>query len=167
MGRIWLFGDQTDQAKYFIASNPQAKMILEKNRILALVIAVLVNILLLAGQFLPFHFAFLGKTLGFFIGEFLRAFDSWLWVAAILGFGSKCLNFNNKILKYANEAVMPFYILHQTVILAIGFYVTNRNMGILTKYLVICISSFITIMAIYELIIRRARPLRFLFGMKA
>jgi glucan biosynthesis protein C len=152
---------------YFMASNPQSRMILEKNRIPALVIAVLVNTLLLAGQFLPSNFTFLGKTPGFFIGEFLRAFVSWLWIVAILGFGSKYLNFNNKILKYANEAVMPFYILHQTVILTIGFYVTNRSMGILTKYFVICISSFITIMAIYELIIRRARPLRFLFGMKA
>ena len=96
----------------------------------------------------------------------LRGLCAWLWIIAILGFGSRFLNFNNRFLGYAGEAVLPFYILHQTVITIIGFYVIQWNMGIAPKYFVIATTSFISIMAIYELLVRRINILRFLFGMR-
>ena len=49
-----------------------------------------------------------------------RALGSWCCVLAFLGFGRKHLNFSTPFLKYANEAVLPFYILHQTVMLGRG-----------------------------------------------
>jgi peptidoglycan/LPS O-acetylase OafA/YrhL len=91
---------------------------------------------------------------------------SWLFIMAILGFGSRYLNFNNKFLGYANEAVLPFYILHQTVILIIGFFVVQWSIGIAPKYFIIALTSFVAIMAIYELLVRRINVLRFLFGMR-
>jgi hypothetical protein len=91
---------------------------------------------------------------------------SWFAIIAILGFGSRYLNFNNKFLGYANEAVLPFYILHQTLIIVIGYSVIQLSMGIAFKYLITAISSFIAIMAIYELLVRRTNFLRFLFGMR-
>ncbi len=91
---------------------------------------------------------------------------SWFFIIAILGFGSRFLNFNNKFLGYANEAVLPFYILHQTIILIIGFFVLQWSMGIAPKYFIITTSSFVAIMAIYELLVRRINILRFLFGMR-
>jgi len=39
-------------------------------------------------------------------------------------------------------------------------------MGIAPKYFIIATSSFIVIMAIYELLVRRINILRFLFGMR-
>jgi hypothetical protein len=84
----------------------------------------------------------------------------------MLGYGSRFLNINNKFLGYANEAVLPFYILHQTIILIIGFFVVKWSAGIALKYAVIAIISFVAIMAIYELLIRRINILRFLFGMR-
>jgi hypothetical protein len=79
---------------------------------------------------------------------------------------TKFLNFNNKILSYCNEAVLPFYILHQTIILTVGFFVIQWRLNIMLKYLVISTSSFALIMVIYELLIRRFNIIRFLFGMK-
>jgi glucan biosynthesis protein C len=73
---------------------------------------------------------------------------------------------NNRFLAYANEAVLPFYILHQTVIITIGYYVVQWNIDIALKYLIIASTSFIVIMAVYELLVRRFNVLRFLFGMK-
>jgi glucan biosynthesis protein C len=67
---------------------------------------------------------------------------------------------------YCNEAVLPFYILHQTLILFIGSYIVKWNIGIAPKYLIISVTSFVLIMAIYELLIRRFNWVRFLFGMK-
>ncbi|MFC2038238.1 acyltransferase family protein [Chloroflexota bacterium] len=91
---------------------------------------------------------------------------SWFFLVAVIGFGSRYLNFNNRFLAYSNEAVLPFYILHQTVIIVIGFFVTQTGMAIGPKYLITASVSFIVIMAVYELLVRRINILRFLFGMR-
>ena len=96
----------------------------------------------------------------------LRGLLAWCWIIGLLGLGSRFLNFNKKFLAYANEAVLPFYILHHTVIYIIGFYVIQRSSSIGTKYFIISIVSFAIIMAIYEILVRRVSILRFLFGMK-
>ncbi|MFC2099682.1 acyltransferase family protein [Candidatus Bipolaricaulota bacterium] len=44
------------------------------------------------------------------------------WVIAFIGLGQRFLNFSNRFVRYANEAVLPFYILHQFVILMVGYY---------------------------------------------
>jgi glucans biosynthesis protein C len=91
---------------------------------------------------------------------------AWCWILCIIGIGSRVLNFKNRILEYCNEAVLPFYILHQTMILVIGYYVIQWNVNIAVKYLTITVCSFVVVMALYELLVRRINILRFLFGMK-
>jgi hypothetical protein len=73
---------------------------------------------------------------------------------------------NNNTSTYINEAVMPFYIIHQTVIVVIGFYIVKWNAGVTIKYLVIVTATFLITLLLFDLIIRRLNPLRFLFGMK-
>ncbi len=106
-------------------------------------------------------------TAGYLGYQALRSLNTWCWIAFVLGMGTRFLNFSNKILAYCNEAVLPFYILHQTIILIIGFFVVQWPLGIMLKYLIISTSSLVLILAIYELLIRRFRVIRFLFGMKA
>ena len=53
------------------------------------------------------------------------------------------------------------------MILSIGFYVIRLHTHLWLEYLIIAISSFAVIMALYELLIRRINVLRILFGMKA
>ncbi len=104
-----------------------------------------------------------GIWTGFFI---LRHLAACFWMIAILGLGSHFLNFTNRFLKYANEGSLPFYILHLTIINIIAFFVIQSETGVAGKYIIIALSSFIVIMIIYELLIRRINVLRFLFGMK-
>ncbi len=96
----------------------------------------------------------------------VRAFNSWFWLIAILGFGSRHLKIKNRVLKYASEAVLLFYILHQTVIVTIGFYIANWNVNTIFKYLIISTSSFVAIIIVYDLVVKRINLFRFLFGMK-
>jgi glucans biosynthesis protein C len=103
----------------------------------------------------------------FALAHFVQALNTWCWLLAILGLGYRYLNNNSKFLAYANEAVLPFYVLHQTVIITIGFYVVQWNSGVGLKYLTISTTSFVAIMLIYELLVRRINVFRFLFGMKA
>jgi hypothetical protein len=70
-------------------------------------------------------------------------------------------------LKYANQAVLPFYILHQTVIVGIGFVIRDWQWAVLPKYLFLATTSFTLIMVMYEYIVKRVTVLRVLFGMKA
>jgi hypothetical protein len=107
-----------------------------------------------------------GYTLPGWLLALLRAFNAWAWLIVICGFGSRHLNFSNRFLRYASEAVLPFYILHQTVILAIGFYVVQLDIAIWAKYLIIAAISFLAIIALYDLLVKRMNILRFLFGMK-
>ena len=95
-----------------------------------------------------------------------RGLLSWCWIIGLLGLGHRFLNFSNKFLPYANEAVLPFYILHHTVIYIIGFYIIQHNLNVFTSFLIIASISFIVIVAIEDLLVRRLRILRFLFGMK-
>ncbi|MEW5872881.1 MAG: acyltransferase [Chloroflexota bacterium] len=95
----------------------------------------------------------------------LIALCAWSWVLAILGFGMQHLNFTSPFLKYANEAVLPFYILHQTVLLCVGYFVVQWAIPDPLKWLAILSISFAAIMSLYELV-RRNNVLRFLFGMK-
>ena len=90
----------------------------------------------------------------------------WAFLIAICGFASRHLRFSNGFLKYANEAVLPFYILHQTIILTVGYYVLRLDTSLWIEYLIIATISFIVIMALYELLIRRINLFRFLFGLK-
>jgi glucan biosynthesis protein C len=95
-----------------------------------------------------------------------RALGSWCCVLAILGFGRRYLDFNTPFLKYANEAVLPFYILHQTVLLCVGYFVVQWAIPDLLKWVIILTISFVLIMVVYEFLVRRYNVMRFLFGMK-
>lgn len=96
----------------------------------------------------------------------LRPFCTFTLLTGLLGTGSRLLDVNSPFIKYANEAVLPFYILHQTVILVIGYFVVQWALPISLKYPIVVVLSFIGIMLIYEFIVRRVNVLRFFFGMK-
>jgi len=92
--------------------------------------------------------------------------SAWCWLFAILGFSMKYLAFDRPLLRSANEGVMPFYILHQTVLLGIGYVVMTWDIHDALKWVIVFISSFTVIVTLYMLFIRKFEVLRFLFGMK-
>jgi glucan biosynthesis protein C len=98
--------------------------------------------------------------------DLLNCLVSWSWLLVVLGFGMRHLSFNTPFLKYANEAVLPFYILHQTAIVSLGYFVLRWAIPDWLKFLVIFLGAFAASLGSYELLIRRYTPLRLLFGMK-
>jgi glucan biosynthesis protein C len=90
----------------------------------------------------------------------------WPGMLAVLGFAMKHLRFGNRFLAYTGEAVLPFYILHQNVLLWVGFFVVGWAVPDLAKYLIIALSSLLIIMLLYEYLVRRHNVLRILFGMR-
>jgi peptidoglycan/LPS O-acetylase OafA/YrhL len=62
---------------------------------------------------------------------------------------------------------MPFYLLHQPVIIVIGFFVLQWEVNLWVKLLVILISSFLITLGLVELLIKPFNLMRRLFGMKS
>jgi glucans biosynthesis protein C len=96
----------------------------------------------------------------------LRSFNAWCWILAFLSLGRKFLNLNNRSLRYLSEASLPFYLLHQPIILGVGFWIAGWQIGVLPKFIVLSCVSSIAIALIYELFVRRIGLLRFCFGLK-
>jgi len=92
---------------------------------------------------------------------------TWFYLMAILGYARRYLNFSNRFLAYASQASLPFYILHVTVLVTVGFFAIQWNIPAWAKYLSIISISFASIVLIYELIIRRVSVIRVLFGMRS
>lgn len=101
------------------------------------------------------------------IAGIMRVFGGWLSVLGFLGMAMQYLTARTPRLDYANEAVLPFYILHQTVLVAVGYFVLQWGLPEVVEWAVIVVISFAVIMAIYEFVVRRFNIMRFLFGMKA
>jgi hypothetical protein len=165
---------------YLIFSNPKIGQTIKKYSPRYLAVAIVLTALLLAS-----HFGFILKIPGltrhdllndgallplnqsFWIAvQAFRGLLAWCWIMGLVGLARRFLNVNNKFLAYANQAVLPFYILHYAVIYTVGFYVIQWSSDVGNKFLIISIVSFSIIMTIYELLIRRINVLRFLCGMK-
>ena len=104
---------------------------------------------------------------GFYLFWGLFTVNSWCWSLVALHLGMHYLNFSNAWLEYGKEAVLPFFVVHQPVIVVIALFVVQWNAGIGLKALVVVLGSFVISLGVYELVIKRIGFLRVLFGMTA
>lgn len=86
---------------------------------------------------------------------------------AILGYGKTHLNKPGRFISYANESVYPLYILHQTVLISIGYYIIKLDWAIIPKFILLVILTFGVSILIYEIFIKKFNLMRVLFGMKS
>lgn len=116
-----------------------------------------------------------------FFYDYYHSVDSWIseniqlllgsvfeWSVGmtIIAYTGKYLNKEHSWRKYLNEAIYPFYILHQTVIVIIGFYLVNASISNGLKALILTIGSLVICVSIYLLLIRPFNVLRIPFGMR-
>jgi surface polysaccharide O-acyltransferase-like enzyme len=100
----------------------------------------------------------------------------WLWVAAIVGLLARHRRRPPRragavggrlrwLFGYLDEAALPFYVLHQPILVAIAFYVVRTDLPALGKYLLIVAVSLAVILLVYDVGVRRTAPTRWLFGL--
>ena len=90
----------------------------------------------------------------------------WCWTAFTLFIGMRFLNFSNRVLRYGQEAILPFFVVHQPVIIVIAYFVVQLNAALVPKLLIVVVGSFVVSLALYQFVIRRVGVLRVAFGMK-
>jgi hypothetical protein len=151
---------------FILCSNDRLREAIVRSRLVAIFGGVLCFLVFLATKDITGNEPWLTYKLPDIAIVALHGFNTWCWLLVIIGFGTTSLNFRNRLLDYVSEAAYPFYIIHQTIILICGYYVVQLDWSIAAKFISILSISFVTTMFIYEMLVRRLKPLRFLFGMK-
>jgi glucans biosynthesis protein C len=105
-------------------------------------------------------------SVGYVLYQVLWSVVTWSWMLFALYFGMRFLNFSDNVIEYANEAVLPFYILHYPVIVVIAFLTLAWNINMGVKFLIVSTIALIATLVFYDLFIRRIKVSRWLFGMK-
>lgn len=101
-----------------------------------------------------------------FIEALVKVINLWSWILVLFGFAAQFLNYKSTWLSYCNTAVYPFYILHQTIIIVLGYYLMDLPLGFLPKCSIMVVGTFVISWLLYEFLIKRIGWLRPLFGLK-
>lgn len=115
--------------------------------------------------------AFLLYLVRVFLLEFvgfhpLTAIESYSWVISIFGYGAKYLNKKSTRLSYLSTAVYPIYILHMPLQFFFSLFIIPWDIPVILKLILIIMSTLISSFAIYDLVIKRLKWIRPLFGLK-
>ncbi|MGC4021541.1 MAG: acyltransferase family protein [Cyclobacteriaceae bacterium] len=100
------------------------------------------------------------------IFDVFAIFLSWFTLITVIAFGQHYLNRPHPLLKYFNEGLYPFYILHQTVIIAIGYYICQLDWSMAAKFWSISFLTLFSCILIYMVLIRTNNVMRLFFGVK-
>ncbi len=91
---------------------------------------------------------------------------TWTWLMVFLGFGRQYLSFGNRLLTWARDASYPIYILHQTVIIVIAYFVIQQPWAPWTKYWVVLRARWRSACCSTNSCCAASRVLRVAFGIK-
>jgi glucan biosynthesis protein C len=106
-------------------------------------------------------------TIEFFIGQATRGLVMWSSILLLLGLFYPLRRVKSSLLRYTSEMVLPFYMLHQPVIVLAGYYLVLRlNLPPLAKYGLLIVMALPVTVLIYEFLVRRSNLLRVLHGLK-
>ncbi len=100
-----------------------------------------------------------------YYGDLFVNFTGWLGVLSCLIIGKLYLNQENKITNYFKESSFPIYILHQTILVVVGYYSLKILNNIFLQLTTIIFVSFILTILSYEFI-HRIPILRKAIGIK-
>lgn len=115
--------------------------------------------LLFAVMVPPNEYPFLPETLG-------RTALQWLFILTALAWARACIHVRRPWLQHARGLAYPFYILHQTVIVAVGFALVGWDVGPGSLFLAVLTLSFALTWSLCG-VVARVPWLRACFGMPA
>jgi len=97
----------------------------------------------------------------------VSAVNTMAWLFAIIGFANRYLTRRPAFLVEATEAVYPFYLLHQTVMVIAVYWVLRFGAPPLMGFVATVLATFFGTSAIYFCLVRPLGFMRPLFGLKS
>ncbi|QLC23628.1 acyltransferase family protein [Parasphingopyxis algicola] len=104
--------------------------------------------------------------LGLLAGTALMTLYAWSMIVLLMGLAQRLLNRKSRLLAYLTEAIFPYYILHQTIIVIAGFYLTQLALGAWPEFALVMLATVGGCVLLHEFVIRRIGWLRPLFGLR-
>jgi surface polysaccharide O-acyltransferase-like enzyme len=95
-----------------------------------------------------------------------RTLYAWTAILSLLGLAQRYLNRPSRALTYLTEAIFPWYILHQTITVMAGYWLTRQGLSVWVEVPLVILATFGGCALLHELVIRRVGFLRPLFGLK-
>jgi len=95
----------------------------------------------------------------------INAYFGMLWIFTLVGYARARIKSGGPWLTYLTEAVYPFYVVHQTIIIVAGFYIIQQPWSIGVK---LALTMLITLAGSWLAFegVRRTPVTRLLFGLK-
>ncbi|WP_105169909.1 acyltransferase family protein [Pseudoalteromonas sp. T1lg23B] len=91
---------------------------------------------------------------------------SWSGLLVFMGYAITYCKTTPKWLKAANQLIYPFYVLHQTVIVILAFYIVQWQASIAIKSLSLLLSSLFICILLCVYVIKPFDVCRYIFGLK-
>lgn len=92
--------------------------------------------------------------------------NQWLWLLTVLAWSAIFLNRPFYWVRYANTAVYPWYIFHQTITITAAFYLTKLSLGGFAESSLVIIITILGCFLVTHYVIGRVNILKAVFGMK-
>jgi glucan biosynthesis protein C len=94
----------------------------------------------------------------------LKVLYRWSIIVTLLGLARRFANRPSQTLTYLTAAIFPYYILHQTITLLVGYWFTVNEAPVAIEATTIVLATVVGCVLGYE-VIRRVDMLRPLFGL--
>jgi hypothetical protein len=138
---------------YLIANQPGVWQAVKNLRGHSLVLAIIsFGLVIITYQMIYLNDAVVKTDIIELLLSFLYQANRWLWLTCIFGFAFTYLNKKSKVIEYLNPAVFPFYILHQTVIIWVGYPLIQMHLGGFVEAGLILLATFVICALSYEFI---------------
>ncbi|MGA8922613.1 MAG: acyltransferase family protein [Candidatus Dormiibacterota bacterium] len=132
--------------------------------VVALLVSATIGFLSLTGRVSEWD-AHPDYSAGYLAYQALRSLNTWSWLVFLLGIGVRWLDRYNRLAEWGADMPMPFYVLHQPVLVVIARFVVGWNAGLWLKFFLI-VSTAIGVTLVLCEGVRRVRVLRVLFGLR-
>ncbi len=128
-------------------------------------VASYLGILLIFHGQLPVWLPGLNGGQQWMLTRLLVSVDQWLWLLAVLALGHRYLNRPSRVARYMNDAILPWYMLHQTLIVVAAYSLVSLALPRGIEAAVLVLVTVVGCALGYELV-KRFRLTRVLFGLK-
>jgi peptidoglycan/LPS O-acetylase OafA/YrhL len=151
---------------YVICLHDRLSKAVDRHLRISLLLAIVSTVFVLMMRFEMPSFSRPAYTPRYMLYSVFLGLHTWCWILAVLALAKKFLSGTNRFLKYASRASYPFYILHFVLMLIIGYYVMQWHLVLTAEFAILSVLTFAATLGSYELLVKRTKVTRFLFGMK-
>src|SRR6266496_1812259 len=144
---------------YLFLADRRFDQAVQKNGILAFLVGITSFLIIVATMYGP---AFMNiwqdrpsYSVTYALYQLLFSITAWSLMIFVFYFAKRFLNFDNTFIRYANEALLPFFLLHYLMIVLITYFFVQWDMNMVARFLLVSTLALAATLVVYELLMQR------------